>query len=32
MIDARHFVHLESPGPFNAAVRDFLEQIETTSP
>lgn len=31
MIDARHFVHLESPGPFNAAVRDFLEQIETTS-
>ncbi len=31
MIDARHFVHLESPGPFNVAVRDFLEQIETAS-
>jgi non-heme chloroperoxidase len=31
MIDARHFVHLESPGPFNAAVRGFLEQIETAS-
>jgi len=31
MIDARHFVHLESPGPFNAAVRGFLEQIEAAS-
>jgi non-heme chloroperoxidase len=31
MIDARHFVHLESPGPFNSAVRSFLEQIETAS-
>jgi non-heme chloroperoxidase len=28
MIDARHFVHLERPGAFNAAVRGFLEQIE----
>ena len=28
MLDARHFVHLERPGPFNAAVRGFLEQIE----
>lgn len=27
MIDARHFVHLENPGLFNATVRDFLEQI-----
>jgi pimeloyl-ACP methyl ester carboxylesterase len=31
MIDARHFVHLESPGQFNSAVRSFLEQIETAS-
>jgi len=31
MIDARHFVHLENPGQFNAAVRSFLEQIETAS-
>jgi non-heme chloroperoxidase len=27
MIDARHFVHLENPGAFNAAVRRFLERI-----
>lgn len=32
MIDARHFVHLERPAEFNAAVRHFLEEIETTSP
>ena len=32
MIDARHFVHLESPGPFNSAVRDFLEQIDRGRP
>lgn len=31
MLDARHFVHLESPGPFNTAVRAFLVQIETAS-
>jgi non-heme chloroperoxidase len=28
MIDARHFVHLERPGAFNAAVRGFLDRIE----
>lgn len=28
MIDARHFVHLENPGPFNSAVRGFLERLE----
>ena len=27
MIDARHFVHLENPAEFNAAVRAFLEGI-----
>ena len=32
MVDARHFVHLENPGAFNAAVRGFLEEIETASP
>jgi non-heme chloroperoxidase len=31
MIDARHFVHLERPNEFNAAVRAFLEQIETVA-
>ncbi len=31
MIDARHFVHLENPDPFNSAVRGFLERLETTS-
>jgi non-heme chloroperoxidase len=32
MIDARHFVHLESPDSFNSAVRGFLERLETASP
>jgi non-heme chloroperoxidase len=31
MIDARHFVHLENPGAFAAAVRGFLEEIEMSS-
>jgi non-heme chloroperoxidase len=31
MIDARHFVHLESPEPFNSAVRGFLERLHTAS-
>jgi len=31
MIDAPHFVHLERPDEFNAAVREFLHQIETAS-
>jgi len=32
MLDARHFVHLESPGPFHAAVRSFLEEIDEPAP
>lgn len=27
MIDAKHFVHLEQPEAFNAAVREFLERV-----
>ncbi len=32
MIDARHFVHLENPVEFNAAVRAFLEGLDSASP
>jgi non-heme chloroperoxidase len=32
MIDARHFVHLENPVEFNAAVRAFLEGVDVASP
>jgi non-heme chloroperoxidase len=31
MFDARHFVHLEKPDEFNAAVCAFLERIEPAS-
>jgi pimeloyl-ACP methyl ester carboxylesterase len=31
MIRARHFVHLENPVDFNAAVRVFLEEINSAS-
>lgn len=31
MIRARHFVHLEKPVEFNAAVRDFLKAVDSTS-
>jgi pimeloyl-ACP methyl ester carboxylesterase len=27
MLDARHFVHLENPVGFNAAVRSFLDGV-----
>lgn len=29
MIDARHFVHLEDAERFSAAVRGFLENLDT---
>jgi len=32
MIDARHFVHLENPGAFEATVRGFVANLEATSP
>lgn len=32
MIEARHFVHLENPGAFNAAVRDFVESRNCAPP
>jgi non-heme chloroperoxidase len=31
MIDARHFVHIENPDAFNAAVRRFVDGIERSS-
>ena len=31
MLDARHFVHLESPVEFNAAVLAFLQAVDGTS-
>jgi pimeloyl-ACP methyl ester carboxylesterase len=32
MLDARHFVYLERTGPFNQAIRTFLEKIATSPP
>jgi pimeloyl-ACP methyl ester carboxylesterase len=32
MFDTRHFVHLENPVEFNAAVRTFLEGVDAVSP